>query len=105
MVGLMLLVIIVGIVVVFKSKSIKAGLVGKGAKPPSSFLFLLGGMVTILSAAVRYGDWAWKIQLATDRPTDLESVNSMMMIFIVGGGITTFLGIALLFDELSGRTK
>ncbi len=105
MVGLMLVIIIVGIVAVFKSKSIKGGLAGKGSKPPSSFLFLLGGMVAILSAAVRYGDWGWKLQLAIDRPTDLESVNRMMMIFMIGGGITAFLGIALLFDELSGRTK
>jgi hypothetical protein len=68
---------IVGVVAVFKWKSIKARRMRKGkvSKPPSSFLFLLGSMVSILSAAVRYGDWNWKIQGA------------------------------LLFDEISGRTK
>ncbi len=103
--GLLIFVLVIGVVLAFKGKSIKRSLASQGSKPPSTILFLVGGIIAILAAALRYGEWQWKIQGAVDGSLDIATMNNVMMFLMAGGGIVAFLGMALMFDELSGRVK
>ena len=103
---LLLFILVIGTVLFFKRQSINIFLKKRGAsKPPSASLFFLGGILSILGAAIRYGDWNWKIQGIIDRTIDGPALNQATVVFMISGGVLALLGLTLLLDELSGQRK